>query len=153
MAEIEKLKQQTRDLCSKVAICDVVSGQLTGGLTDKSGSIASIEKRFGLICLVSRLHEGDQKASYNVRDVCIGNKISNAGEGSFVKALVDSVLLDTTSLANDNDTSESQGNHSKSVANPLLMVAQESHLWIMLETLHWMGCSSDKAMEMSGVTF
>ena len=94
-----------------------ISGQLTGQLTCRGGSIAGLERRVGLMYLVSRLHGGDQKAPDNIRDVFIGKKNNNTGEGSRVKALMDSVLLDTTNLANDNDTSESQENHNKSVTN------------------------------------
>ena len=111
------MKQQTRDHCLKMDKCDNISGRLTDEITDISGSIASLERRVGLMYLVSRLHGDDQKAPYNVRDVFTGNKISNAGEGSRVKKLMDSVLLDITNLANESDTSESQENHNKSVTN------------------------------------
>lgn len=117
LTEIGKLKQQTCDLCLKAANCDDFSGKLTNALTDRSGSIASTERRVGLMYLVNRLHVGDQRAPSDVRDVPIGNEISNTCEGSCVKALMDAVLLDTTNLANDNDTSESQENHNKSVTN------------------------------------
>lgn len=103
---------------------------MIGELTDRSGSIATIERQVELISLVSRLHEGDQKAPYNVRDVFIGKKISNAGQQPGANVLIDSALLDTTNLANNNDTSQSQENHKKSI----LMVVQGSHLWIMLDT-------------------
>lgn len=111
------MKQQTRDHCLKMDECDNISGRLTDEITDRSGSIASLERRVGLMYLVSRLHGGDQKAPCNVRDVFIGNKISNAGEGSRVKKSMDSVLLDITNLANESDISESQENHNKSVTN------------------------------------
>ena len=105
------------DLRLKVANCDDISGQLTGELTDRSGSIATIERRVGLMYLVSRLHGGDQKAPYNIRDAFIGSKISNAGQGPGANAFIDSVFLDTTNLASGNDNSESQKTHNKSVTN------------------------------------
>ena len=63
-----------------------ISGQLTGELTRRG-----LERRVGLMYLVSRLHGGDQKAPDDIRGVFIGKKISNTGEGSRVKALMDSV--------------------------------------------------------------
>lgn len=116
-AEIEKLKQQTRDLRLKVANCDDTSGQLTGELTGRSESISTIERRVGLMYLVSRLHGGDQQAPYNIRDAFIGSKISNAGQGPGANAFIDSVFLDTTNLARGNDNSESQKTHNISVTN------------------------------------
>lgn len=117
LADIQKLKQQTRDLCLDVAKCNDLSGKLIDKSTDRSRSIASIQRRVGLLYLVSRLHVGDQKAPDDVCDVPIDNQISTTGEGFCVKALMEAVLLDTTNLATDNDASESQENHNKSVTN------------------------------------
>lgn len=97
--------------------CNDLSGKLIDNSTDRSRSIARIQRRVGLMYLVSRLHVGDQKAPDDVWDVPIDNEISTTGEGFCVKALMEAVLLDTTKLANDNDASESQENHDKSVAN------------------------------------
>lgn len=83
---------------------------MIGELTGRSVSIATIERQVELMSLVSRLHEGDQKAAYNVRDVYIGKKISNSGQQPGANVLIDSALLDTTNLANNNDTSQSQEN-------------------------------------------
>lgn len=71
----------------------------------RSVSIASIERRVGLMFLVSRLQVDDQKAPDDILGNRIAKEVSITGEGPRVKALIDAVLVDSPNLRNENDTS------------------------------------------------
>lgn len=84
---------------------------------DRSVSIASIERQVGLMFLVSRLQVDDQKAPDDILGNRIAKEVSITGEGPRVKALIDAVLIDSTNLRDENDTSKSKDTHNRSVAH------------------------------------
>lgn len=93
------------------------SAVLADMAADRGVSIASIERRIGLMFLVSRLHVGDQKVPDDSLGNLIAKEVSITGEGPRVKALIDAVLIDSTNLRNENDTSKSKETHNRSVTN------------------------------------
>lgn len=117
MSDIGHLKKQALELCLKVAKYNDSSAVLADMTIDRSTSIASIERRVGLMYLVSRLHVGDQKAPDDNFGNLIRKEVSITGEGPRVKALIDAVLLDDTNLRNENDASKSKETHNRSVTN------------------------------------
>lgn len=82
---------------------------------DRSESIASIERQVGLMFLVSRLQVDDQKAPDDILEKRIAKEVSITGEGPRVKALIDAVLIDSTNLRNENNTSKLKDTHNRSV--------------------------------------
>lgn len=93
------------------------SAVLAGLAADRSVSIASIERRVGLMFLVSRLQVGDQKAPDDILGNRIAKEVSITGEGPRVKALIDAVLIDSTNLRNENETSKSKDTHNRYVTH------------------------------------
>lgn len=82
------------------------SAVMAGMAVDRTKSIASIERRVGLLFLVSRLD--DQKAPDDILEDRIAKEVSITGEASLVKALIDAPLIDSTNLRNEHDTSKSK---------------------------------------------
>ena len=117
LADIKQLKNQALELCLNVAKYNDSSAVLAGLTAARSVSIASIERRVGLMFLVSRLQEGDQKAPDDILGNRIAKEVSITGEGPRVKALMDAVLIDSTNLRNENDTSKSKDTHDRSVTH------------------------------------
>lgn len=84
---------------------------------DRGVSIAGIERRVGLMFLVSRLQVDDQKAPDDISGIRIAKEVSITGEGPRVKALIDAVLIDSTDLRNENDASKSKNTCNRSVTH------------------------------------
>lgn len=117
LADIRQLKNQALKLCLNVAKHNDSSAVLAGLAADRRVSIASIERRVGLMFLVSRLQVDDQKAPDDTLGNRIAKEVSITGEGPRVKALIDAVLIDDTNLRNENDTSKSKDTHNRSVTH------------------------------------
>lgn len=91
------------------------SAVLAGIAVNRTKSIASIERRVGLMFLVSRLD--DQKAPDDILEDRIAKEVSITGESPGVKALIDAALIDSTDLRNENDTGKSKDTHNRSVTH------------------------------------
>lgn len=83
----------------------------------RSVSIASIERRVGLMFLVSRLQVDDQKAPDDILGDRIAKEASITCEGPHFKELIDAELIDSPNLRNENDTSKSKDTHNRSVTH------------------------------------
>lgn len=91
------------------------SAELAGIADDRTKLIASIERRVGLMFLVSRLD--DQKAPDDILGDRIAKEVSITSEGPGVKALIDAALIYSTNLRNENDTSKSKDTHNRSATH------------------------------------